>query len=132
MRIINPTLAAQILTRNDAVDLGRASVSLAPSRRPADWPRIDQPVNSQPSDANAIAITRKKPEERRQPGPRLMFTVFKRDNFRCVSCGKSPAIQLGVELHADHIKPWSRGGRTVIENLQTLCSACNLGKGDME
>jgi len=36
-----------------------------------------------------------------------------------------------VTLHADHIKPWSKGGETVIENLQTLCSKCNIGKSDL-
>jgi 5-methylcytosine-specific restriction endonuclease McrA len=34
-----------------------------------------------------------------------------------------------VELHADHISPWADGGKTVLENLQTLCQNCNLGKG---
>ncbi|MBE7422767.1 MAG: HNH endonuclease [Zoogloeaceae bacterium] len=25
---------------------------------------------------------------------------------------------------------WSKGGNTVLKNLQTLCSVCNLGKSD--
>jgi 5-methylcytosine-specific restriction endonuclease McrA len=33
-------------------------------------------------------------------------------------------------LHVDHIKPWSLGGLTVDENLQTLCEPCNLGKSN--
>ena len=37
-----------------------------------------------------------------------------------------------VELHVDHIKPWSKGGETVLENLQTLCATCNLGKSNIE
>ncbi len=52
------------------------------------------------------------------------------DGFRCINCGRSPATEVGVELHVDHIHPWSKGGKTVIENLQTLCSDCNLGKSD--
>ncbi|MCL2406950.1 MAG: HNH endonuclease [Defluviitaleaceae bacterium] len=62
---------------------------------------------------------------------RLRYMVLKRDNFKCCSCGRSPAITSGLELHADHITPWVEGGETVLENLQTLCKACNLGKGDM-
>ena len=60
----------------------------------------------------------------------LRFKVFKRDNFKCCICGASPAKDPSVELHADHIIPWSKGGETKIENLQTLCSKCNLGKSD--
>lgn len=62
---------------------------------------------------------------------RLRFKVLKRDNFKCVYCGKSPATDASVILHVDHIIPWSKGGETVIENLQTLCSKCNLGKSNL-
>jgi len=67
----------------------------------------------------------------RDPSLRLRFKVLKRDNFRCRQCGASPARSLGVELHVDHMVPWSKGGPTTFENLQTLCSECNLGKGDL-
>ncbi len=62
---------------------------------------------------------------------RLRFKVLKRDCFKCCACGASPAKNPSVELHVDHIVPWSKGGETVIDNLQTLCSKCNLGKCDM-
>lgn len=67
-------------------------------------------------------------------GPReiplaLRYYVLRRDNFRCVTCGASPAITPGVVLHIDHIHPWSLGGATVADNLRTLCQHCNLGKG---
>jgi 5-methylcytosine-specific restriction endonuclease McrA len=39
-------------------------------------------------------------------------------------------VEQGVVLHVDHIIPWSKGGQTVDENLQTLCDRCNLGKSD--
>jgi 5-methylcytosine-specific restriction endonuclease McrA len=35
-----------------------------------------------------------------------------------------------VQLHVDHIYPWAKGGETVVENLQTLCMTCNIGKSD--
>jgi hypothetical protein len=59
----------------------------------------------------------------------LRYKILSRDRFRCVIDGKSPATHFAVTLHVDHIKPWSKGGETVIENLRTLCSDCNLGKG---
>ena len=59
----------------------------------------------------------------------LRYTVLVRDRFRCVICGRSPATNLNVNLHVDHIKAWANGGETVLENLRSLCSDCNLGKG---
>ncbi len=68
----------------------------------------------------------------RDPSLRLRFQVLKRNNFTCVKCGASPAKDRSVELNVDHIKPWSKGGETIYENLQTLCSKCNLGKSNLE
>ena len=62
---------------------------------------------------------------------RTRFIVFQRDNFKCCACGDSPAKDPAVELHVDHIIPWAKGGETIIYNLQTLCSKCNLGKSDI-
>ena len=62
---------------------------------------------------------------------RMRFKVLNRDNFKCCTCGASPAKDPSVELHVDHIVPWSKGGETVIDNLQTLCLKCNLGKSDI-
>ena len=67
-------------------------------------------------------------------GPRgvplgLRYAVLNRDRFRCVLCGRSPATHAAVTLHVDHIIAWSRGGKTVLENLRCLCGDCNLGKG---
>jgi|SRR3989338_6539895 len=62
---------------------------------------------------------------------RLRFIVMRRDNFKCKICGRSPATDLKIILHVDHIVPWSKGGETVPENLQTLCSKCNIGKSNL-
>jgi len=67
----------------------------------------------------------------RDPSLRLRFKVLSRDLFTCQHCGASPAKSLGVELHVDHVVPWSKGGETGLENLQTLCSKCNLGKSNL-
>ena len=45
-----------------------------------------------------------------------------------VRCGRGR--EDGVKLHVDHIVPVSRGGKSVISNLQTLCEDCNCGKGN--
>lgn len=66
----------------------------------------------------------------RRISDKLRYQVLKRDNFKCCACGASPAKNPAVELHIDHIIPWSKGGETTIDNLQTLCSKCNLGKSD--
>lgn len=63
---------------------------------------------------------------------RLRFIVMRRDNFKCVVCGASPAKNPAVLLHVDHIVPWSKGGETILENLQTLCLKCNIGKSDLD
>ncbi len=34
------------------------------------------------------------------------------------------------EMEGDHIVPWSKGGKTVPENLQMLCRRCNGLKSD--
>lgn len=62
---------------------------------------------------------------------RLRAQVLIRDNCICQMCGASPAKDPNVNLHADHIKPWSKGGETVLENLRTLCMKCNIGKSDL-
>lgn len=58
------------------------------------------------------------------------FRVFKRDNFKCVKCGNSPSKDHDVDLHVDHVVLLSLGGGDNIENLQTLCNKCNLGKSN--
>jgi hypothetical protein len=66
----------------------------------------------------------------RFPNLRLRWKVLSRDFFRC-KCGRSPATDSSVILHVDHKVPWNSGGETVLDNLQTLCDRCNLGKGVM-
>lgn len=58
----------------------------------------------------------------------LRYDIMKRDNFRCVLCGRT--ANEGVKLHVDHIVPVAKGGLTVPDNLRTLCDQCNLGKSD--
>lgn len=66
--------------------------------------------------------------ERSLMTPKLRTDVLRRDGSRCRMCGASAAD--GATLHIDHILPVSHGGRTVQDNLQTLCQSCNLGKSN--
>jgi hypothetical protein len=56
---------------------------------------------------------------RREPSARQRAAVIARDRS-CVGCG---ALALRCELH--HIRWWSRGGRTDLENLCLLCWGCH-------
>ena len=58
----------------------------------------------------------------------LRYSVLRRDQFRCQICGASAAD--GVKLEVDHIMPISKGGKTEMNNLRTLCERCNRGKRD--
>jgi 5-methylcytosine-specific restriction endonuclease McrA len=62
---------------------------------------------------------------------RMRWIILKGDNFCCRKCGRSPAKDPSIVLHIDHVLPWSRGGETVLENLETLCARCNLGKSNL-
>lgn len=73
----------------------------------------------------------KKHRTKREISDRKRFTILMRDGFTCKSCGRSPIKERDVELHVDHIIPWSKGGETVDSNLETKCKKCNLGKGNI-
>ena len=97
--------------------------------------QVNEP-NASPTDQNSVELSRgnQRTAVLEAPAPRsiplaLRYRILSRDKFRCVTCGASPAKDISVELHVDHIHPWSRGGQNVAENLRTLCSKCNLGKG---
>jgi ATP adenylyltransferase len=54
-------------------------------------------------------------------GP-LQYQVLKRTKERCELCGISGKVK-ALQVH--HIKPRSKGGLAVLENLQALCYRCN-------
>lgn len=56
----------------------------------------------------------------------LRHAILQRDGHKCVLCGKTPAD--GILLEVDHIIEYEDGGKTTLENGQTLCSDCNKGK----
>ena len=70
-----------------------------------------------------------KHKTKRQPSERLKVQVLMRDGNKCRLCG---IILTGENIHFDHILAWSKGGETVLENLQILCAPHNLAKGNIE
>jgi 5-methylcytosine-specific restriction endonuclease McrA len=64
-------------------------------------------------------------EQSRRIPRNLREAVIARDRGECVYCGANE------DLHIDHIHPHSRGGTTVLGNLQILCSTCNIRKGTL-
>ncbi len=62
--------------------------------------------------------------KRRQRIPeRLRNTIYRRDNYTCVHCGRTDDLTLG------HIKPAIHGGKETMENLRTECRTCNSRAG---
>ena len=66
--------------------------------------------------------------ERSKMTAQLRQQVLKKNNYTCQDCGFRN--NEGIGLHVDHIHPISKGGGTVLENLQVLCSKCNGRKGN--
>jgi hypothetical protein len=60
----------------------------------------------------------------------IRWQVFKRDKWKCLSCGRS--AEDNIILHVDHILPRSKGGKDEIDNFQTLCDTCNIGKSNKD
>ena len=59
----------------------------------------------------------------------IRYDTLTKAKGRCAACGieRSKAV-----FHVDHIIPHSLGGKTVPENLQVLCSKCNLEKNNRD
>ena len=54
-------------------------------------------------------------------------TVYEKQGGICPYCKNHFEFN---EMQGDHIVPWSKGGKSVLENLQMLCTECNLKKGN--
>lgn len=96
----------------------------------ADTASLDSlpPAEAEPMvpSSDQAAIT---PRIKRNVPLGIRFAVLKRDCFKCVLCGASPATSVTCSLHVDHIVPLAKSGGNEITNLRTLCDSCNLGKG---
>lgn len=59
--------------------------------------------------------------------PQLREEIILRDRSICQICGK---YCFPEDIEIDHIKPISKGGKTIESNLQVLCVSCNRSKSN--
>ena len=59
---------------------------------------------------------------------KMARTAYERQKGICTKCKKHFQIE---QMQADHIKPWSKGGKTAAENCQMLCADCNRKKSNI-
>lgn len=62
----------------------------------------------------------------------LRMDLYFAQGGRCAICNSTidkNRIQDGDYVHLDHIKPYSKGGETTVENVALVHAACNMGKG---
>lgn len=60
------------------------------------------------------------------------ISVYERQQGKCANpeCPSHGKIFQLSEMEADHITPWSQGGKTDLRNCQMLCRECNRRKSD--
>jgi len=79
-----------------------------------------------------------KPALPRSISLQLRNEILERNGFTCQLCGVTagdpdPADpSKHARLHVDHVKPITQGGTNDRDNLRVLCTACNLGKKDLQ
>jgi hypothetical protein len=57
----------------------------------------------------------------------IKYKAYHNQNGMCAKCGEKFELK---EMEADHITPWSKGGKTELENCQMLCVKCNRRKSN--
>ena len=92
----------------------------------------DEEVTNQPGiydfvlsgDESALNIREFEPEQKEK--------AYKRQKGLCngKNCPDGKKKFALEAMQADHIKPWSKGGKTNDDNLQMLCRKCNARKGN--
>lgn len=82
-------------------------------------------------------LSDKKPEDEKHLSLRAFtdpqkLRAYEAQKHQCPMCVKNGVLDeydIG-DMQADHITPWSKGGRTTDDNLQMLCRKCNSSKSD--
>ena len=58
---------------------------------------------------------------------KIKRAIYERQQGICKICGGHFDIK---QMEADHIIPWSKGGKTTLDNCQMLCKTCNRRKSN--
>ena len=58
---------------------------------------------------------------------RMKREAYERQSGICPWCEEKKQWDI-AEMEADHITPWHEGGKTIAQNCQMLCKACNRRK----
>lgn len=107
-------------------DKGKVKKSIYKTYKPDEFLKVKNEYDNLKRENKLYEISGR--IERRKMTNSMRYDVLKRDNYRCIICGKGRYD--GVKLEVDHIVPVSKGGKTEISNLQTLCDRCNSGKSN--
>ena len=86
--------------------------------------------HSETLSEDTLLKIREAAEQKVKVMPAIRWQVFQRDHWKCVACGRNAAND--VILHVDHIIPRSKGGKDELDNYQTLCHICNIGKSNKD
>ncbi len=103
--------------------------SLDPERLEAEVARlmIDDDVTKQAGIYPYLLTGEEKHLNIRAFTPAMKQKAFERQDGTCKSCAKKFEMS---DMEADHITPWTEGGKTSEQNCQMLCKHCNRRKSN--
>lgn len=124
---INLALAKETSLENTLDKLSGKMLSYVQKYHNEEFSRVEEKLELNEEELELVKV---KAESKIKVQAGIRWQVFKRDNWRCLSCGRS--ADENVILHIDHIIPRSKGGKDELNNYQTLCETCNIGKSNKD